>query len=1785
MPFVDVTIAAGVVATDLTNFPVMIRLSSMPAGFWSGVTDGGGDIRAQTTGGTALPIDVVSCDVVAQDGALFFKAPSILAASSNTFRLTWDGSSAALPATDANGRNAVWSDYHRVFFWTPFDGLADHTGNGAAPTPAANFSTFVGTVISPETSSHEGVAWDGTYYYTTDVNAIRKWTAAWSLVTTNSNPCASIGVGVNHLGDPEVVGSVLYVPAENYSNPTTWSTMRIARFNTSDLSFIDSVDISAQNHEAAALAYCPDDGYLYLASYANPSKLLRFAVSTLAYVSTLTLSGGPAAFINGLTYWRGRFWIAGCSTEFNSGLKRLWSITPAGVITTQPVLTYSSTGFQEGLSHTASALLHLFSTGAGQGTVSTLTPRFVAGGGGAEFRNPAMGSVTNESSHALAAGVTRYTQWTLGVSALMTDKSSNSENFVNYAVSGDVGNTNRAALGWRVTTDRLGLWNNADAWLEDTVAPAVATTYRLHDVHDGTTSRKLYKNGSLAATDTTITAMPGATANALYFGISGGDLVQPLHGSLGFIYLRASILSAAWIAAESLNVLTPGSFYSVGAVSSTIPRVTQLVAETLTPGPATASAGAVTQVVAETLTGGALTASAAAVTQLAAETLTLQRDARVAQVVVETLTLTASIPPVPPLPTGTLARYVSFATPASAGLQTVSGVGFRGVALILWGTRQAKRRAEDAAILCVGMTDGVQQVCRSIIHPDNETATTSAQSEWFARIVFETMANTAVVNHGEFVAFTDDGFTIDWIATDGGRDIRHAIVIGGSDLIQANYVAVKIDQPVGTPIPVTGVGFTPDCFIVIGGALDEFSEGSVGYSNGAPFGSICGFGFSNGAGTNICGWTLGRGTGGAADNYRGQHTDRVASVRVANLPGAADLCGSTITQILPDGFVMERVAGSHTPYQHVLAIRGVTFAMGSMTTPTVPSTTTLPITFAPHLVMMQSHGLSVPEGGGLGLAFGFHDRLNSGGIWIGGVNASSPSIYARANYRSRVLQLRTPLADGLASPVILDAAIADISTPEVDWTVVPATPVLVNWLALAPAGWLIPTFENATITIGLTYMRLRTRSGAFYYWSDRPLPDPDGYEGGWKAPRVLEWGRIRRALSGFDGQYETSDFVVTLDDTDRVLRELDKDRELVNATVIVKMIPDDDRRLELPWSTVYRGVIRDARPLGTLRYEMTIKDPFAEQFAADANPVPLRTIQQPDFANCATTNVGSSATGYTAGGAAAGAETMTVSGGTGTFVDGDVITFAGHATLYTISDQTTDDPETAIIFSPALTDPVAAGEVIAVRAKYEVTPANGRRVPFWYGHITDRVVIDGIDQGDGQGPVIYVGDRQLPDGHTYGEFLWAGHACYSATPIPMLYFWNESLDDLSVGIPGVNDLATEAGTGGRIALPGFANWSDNGFTTPYVDYNGRRYTVLFLRGFYRDWALGIRPAPPNLGGVPFAVEAYGCETVGDGSGTLILDGLAQYRHILQNWCPPRGGGYQSGAWLSTLMFVDDPTVPMLDEPSFDTAQAQSAVYTAALGESAGVRGDFGVGVNDEAIRVRDLLARLNVSFGVEAGFSKHAQYFVTMPNRDISTITLAAPLGWERDIFKKTFAIDAKTRDLFTSLGLRHTQDFFNRVSGDWRSIAVDEPSTFTDQVVTNPEAVTAYGADTVYHDVLLYMVRGKNRIGDPPEYARGSTTAEVVMTLKLARTSWVQHIAKLQTGPAGFNYELGDILAITHYEGLSETGWTAYPVRVERIEIDPSTYTTVLETFAYESMLVGGPFNPDVFNPDVFNT
>ncbi len=686
-------------------------------------------------------------------------------------------------------------------------------------------------------------------------------------------------------------------------------------------------------------------------------------------------------------------------------------------------------------------------------------------------------------------------------------------------------------------------------------------------------------------------------------------------------------------------------------------------------------------------------------------------------------------------------------------------------------------------------------------------------------------------------------------------------------------------------------------------------------------------------------------------------------------------------------------------------------------------------------------------------------------------------------------------------------------------------------------------------------------TGDHLVWSDRPLPDRSTYYGGWKEPRVTTWGSIRRAMSGFDGSYETADFTVDCSDTDRALRALDDSRSLVGATVVVRMIEDAGRRLEQLPRVVFRGVIRDASPLGTLAYRVVIKDSFAETFALvnDPDQVPERLITTDDFPQCGATAVPSSARDYVCdGGAAPAATTVPVRDGAGNFASGDRIVFSGHLTVYTVAVTDWTDPVTTIDVTPALTAGVADAETITVQASHAISPSVGLPVPIVYGHITDRKIDGGLDVGDGQGPLVYVGDEALSDGHTYGIFAWAAHACYAPSdqPFPMIYFWNHALDDLSAGTfyygaltLTVGDLATEADAGGRIAMPGYANWAACGFTGPnYTDRNGRRYTLIGLRGIFRDWALGITGPPDNLGGVACAVDGYGCDTNADGSGTLIERGYRQYLHALQNFSSPQGSAYQSGGWKASPTFPDDASVSMFDEGSFATADTLSATYV-----TGGFRGDFILGAGGERISRRELLARFNVSFGCECYFNRHGQFAVNLLNTDEGSTTPVAGLGYVRDIFSGTFDVGESAALLYNVISYRHTQDFFSRVSEGWRSVLTGALDA------TDGGSVARYGKATS-PPLNFYMVRGKNRDSDPDEYQQGTDTSNAVLGIKMKRSRQVPRLPKLQTGPAGANYELGQVVPITHYEGTGLGGWVDRPVRIERIELNPTDYTVTLE-------------------------
>lgn len=126
--YVEYTIAASQVGSTLTDYPAYLRMSDLPAAFWTGVQSDGGDIRVtQSDGTTRCPVDLVSIDTGGSTGELHFGTSSVSSSSDTTFRIYYNATSTqSQPAVgDTYGRNAVWGDY----IFTHHLGDAD----GAAP--------------------------------------------------------------------------------------------------------------------------------------------------------------------------------------------------------------------------------------------------------------------------------------------------------------------------------------------------------------------------------------------------------------------------------------------------------------------------------------------------------------------------------------------------------------------------------------------------------------------------------------------------------------------------------------------------------------------------------------------------------------------------------------------------------------------------------------------------------------------------------------------------------------------------------------------------------------------------------------------------------------------------------------------------------------------------------------------------------------------------------------------------------------------------------------------------------------------------------------------------------------------------------------------------------------------------------------------------------------------------------------------------------------------------------------------------------------------------------------------------------------------------------------------------------------------------------------------------------------------------------------------------------------------------------------------------------------------
>lgn len=130
------------------------------------------------------------------------------------------------------------------------------------------------------------------------------------------------------------------------------------------------------------------------------------------------------------------------------------------------------------------------------------------------------------------------------------------------------GGTKRATLGERHTGNTWTNFDDDNSWNDAGVTSAAdGLQHRLHAVYNGTVNRKLYLDGVLEATDTTITAQTDSNGWGTIVIGGGSSSGADWLGYIGFAYLRFDELSADWIAAERALLSLIVSSMIVGGVT------------------------------------------------------------------------------------------------------------------------------------------------------------------------------------------------------------------------------------------------------------------------------------------------------------------------------------------------------------------------------------------------------------------------------------------------------------------------------------------------------------------------------------------------------------------------------------------------------------------------------------------------------------------------------------------------------------------------------------------------------------------------------------------------------------------------------------------------------------------------------------------------------------------------------------------------------------------------------------------------------------------------------------------------------------------------------------------------------------------------------------------------------------------------------------------------------------------------------------------------------------------
>ena len=356
-----ITIDHTKVTGDLVNFPILVSVTDTD--LISKAQVSGADI-VFTSSDSLTKLDYERESYTSATGALtaWVKVPDISSAVDTVIYLYYGNP----VASEQSVPSGVWdANFKTVQHINSGAVLSDSTSNNTDGVFYASDERFTETSMGAEITAHQGVARDSDNYYIFHTAQLKKYDNSWNLLVTHADALTHLGDAVvNHLGDGDYYNGKLYTTAEYWSGACVdTSHQYISVWNSSDLSFSNKIDISAQNFEGSGIAIDPTagpNGTIYVFSYCTYNKIWKYDLLTGEYLGQITLSRDIKEMQGG-SFKNGHFYI---SSDFNN---YVWKVALDGTVE-GAVLDVVTAGAFEGIDYSRDDLAVLIDGDAVNGS-------------------------------------------------------------------------------------------------------------------------------------------------------------------------------------------------------------------------------------------------------------------------------------------------------------------------------------------------------------------------------------------------------------------------------------------------------------------------------------------------------------------------------------------------------------------------------------------------------------------------------------------------------------------------------------------------------------------------------------------------------------------------------------------------------------------------------------------------------------------------------------------------------------------------------------------------------------------------------------------------------------------------------------------------------------------------------------------------------------------------------------------------------------------------------------------------------------------------------------------------------------------------------------------------------------------------------------------------------------------------------------------------------------------------------------------------------------------------